>query len=246
MATSSKIAFFAPDKTILGDLTDWELQTGGNPELSRDRAQALKSDGDELASAQHNAKIQYSLTYKPKRYTGSDGLALPVPGSVLNGSHVDSVTVAYSQEDYPVLTVAAHRHAAIDGTPETHEACRIYTPAVTLPPRAIGIPSTLKDSDGKTVFSLPAGVGISSLTYSLTVTHNDVPDGDGNHLAGENRDGVEKLDVSFTGEVYVADLSIDSAWSLPDSWSMSQSNQDATTTSLSIQRHIAYTPATGS
>lgn len=239
MSQTSAVKIFAPDPTILGSLADWELQTGGNPSLSRNRAQALKSDGDELASAQYGAKVEYVHTYNPTRFTG-DALALPKLGAILNGAHVDSVSVAYSHEVYPILTVNAHRHAAIDGTTETHEACRTYTPSVAISPRAVGVPPTLKDADGTAIFTCPAAVGMASLTYSATVTHLDVPDGDGNHLAGENRDGEEKLVISFTGEVYPADLNVSTAWALPDSWSLSQSNVDATTTSLTLTRHIAH------
>ena len=243
MSTTSAVEFFAPDKTILGTLADWELQTGGNPTLTRQRAQALKSDGDELAAAQYGAKIEYSLNYAASRHTGSDGLAIPSVGAILNGAHVDSVSVAYSQEAFPALTVAAHRHAAVDGTAGTHNACRLYKPSVVLPPRAQGVPSTLKDADGTAVFSCPSGIGMASLAYTLEATHSDVPDGDGNQLAGENRDGVEKLEIQLTGRVAVADLAIASGWSLPDSWSLSQSNQEATTTSVTITRHVAHEAA---
>lgn len=52
-------------------------------------------------------------------------------------------------------------------TEEVHDACRVYTPGVVLPPRAIGVPSTLKDTDSNTIFTCPAEVGMRSLTYAL-------------------------------------------------------------------------------
>lgn len=239
-AQVSKVKFFAPDASVLGSLTDWEIQSGGSPSLSRQRAQALKANGDELKAAQYDAKIEYSLNYKPTRYTGDDGLTLPPVGKILNGAHVDSVSLTYSQTDFPTLAVTAHRHAAVDGTPATHGPCRAYSPSVVLPPRAIGVPSSLKDSVGATIFTCPTGIGMRSLAYSLSVTHLDELDGDGVHLAGQNRDGVETLTVEFTGEVAISELAIDSGWMLPDSSSVAQSNEAATTTSVTLQRHLAY------
>lgn len=236
---ASNVIFFNPD-SIIGELADWEIQEGSNPSVSRQRAQALKSNGDELASVQYGAQIAYSMNYKAKTVAGDAGLTVPAVGKIMNGKHVDSVEVGYSQTDFPTLAVAAHAHAVVDGTEEAHDDCRVYTPGVVLPPRAIGVPSTLKDTDGTTIFTCPDGVGMRSLTYALAVNHIDEPNGEGGHLAGQNHDGTETITLEFTGEVDIADLAIDAGWKLPDTSSLGKTNSGAHTTSVTITRHIAY------
>lgn len=236
---ASKVVFFNPD-SVIGTLDDWEIQEGANPSVSRQRAQALKADGDELASVQYGAQVAYSMNYAARTVTGDKGLSVPSVGKILNGRHVDSVEVSYSQTSFPTLAVSAHAHAAVDGTEEEHDACRVYAPGVVLPARAIGVPSTLKDAEGNTVFTCPEGVGMRSLTYSLATNHTDEANGDGGHLAGQNHDGTETLTLEFTGEVDVADLAVHAAWKLPDSYSRTRTNSGAHTTSVTISRHIAY------
>lgn len=235
---ASKVMFFNPD-SVIGELADWEIQEGSNPNVTRQRAQELKANGDELQSVQYGAQVAYSMNYKCKKVTG-DALVIPAPGAIKNGKHVDSVEVSYSQTDFPTLAVAAHAHAALDGTPEGHDECRVYTPGVVLPPRAIGVPSTLKDSAGKTIFTCPEGVGMRSITYSLAINHIDEPNGDGGHLAGQNHDGTETLALEFTGEIDIADLAIDPAWKLPDTEGKTRTNAGAHTTSVTLTRHIGY------
>ena len=235
---ASKVIFFNPD-SVIGELADWEIQEGSNPNVTRQRAQALKANGDELQSVQYGAQVAYSMNYKGKTVTG-DALVIPSPGSIKNGKHVDSVEVSYSQTDFPALAVAAHAHAALNGTPEEHDECRVYTPQVVLPPRAIGVPSTLKDTDGETVFTCPEGVGMRSLTYSLAVNHIDEPDGEGGHLAGQNHDGTETVTLDFTGEVDIADLGIGGSWKLPDTEGKTRTNTGAHTTSVTLTRHIGF------
>ena len=107
-------------RAVIAALADWELQTGGNPTLTRQRAQVLKSNGDQMHAGQYGAQIAYSETFAAKTVAETDGkksLAVPGAGLVSNGAHVDSVQVAYSQTDAPTLEVASHRHAALDGTP---------------------------------------------------------------------------------------------------------------------------------
>jgi hypothetical protein len=235
---ASKVIFFNPD-SVIGELADWEIQEGSNPNVTRQRAQELKANGDELQSVQYGAQVAYSMNYKGKKVTG-DALVIPAPGSIKNGKHVDSVEVSYTQTDFPALAVAAHAHAALDGMPEAHDECRVYTPDVVLPPRAIGVPSTLKDTDGETVFTCPEGVGMRSLTYSLAINHIDEPDGEGGHLAGQNHDGTETLTLDFTGEIDIADLGIGESWKLPDSEGKTRTNAGAHTTSVTLTRHISF------
>lgn len=240
--TLSKVVFFGPE-AVTGPWTDWELQTGANPSTARQRAQALKANGDQLAAVQYGAQASYTENYVAKKVSGDAALVLPNVGAVSGGAHIDSVTVAYTQKDFPTLAVAAHRHADAAGALQAHDACRVYTPSVKLPPRAVGVPSTLKDTEGNAIFTCPAGVGMRSLTYALTVTHVDEPDGEGGHLAGQNRDGVETLTIELTGKVVTSELAIHSSWMLPDSDADSQGNTAATTKSITLTKHLAYDEA---
>lgn len=238
----SKVEFFKPG-AIIAALADWELQTGGNPTLTRQRSQTLKSNGDQLNVVQYGAQIAYTENFTAKTVvetTSKTELAIPGAGEISNGAHIDSVQVAYTQTAAPTLAVSSHKHAAIDGTPTNHDPCRVYTGTVVLPIRAIGVPSTLEDKDGNTIFTVPLGIGMKSLTYGLQPTHQDEADGDGGHLAGQNRDGVETLTIEFTGKVAVAELSIDGSWMLPDSDADGQGNTVATTKSITITKHIAF------
>lgn len=238
----SKVEFFKPG-AIIAALADWELQTGGNPTLTRQRAQSLKANGDQLNAVQYGAQIAYVENFTAKTVVENElknALDIPGAGAISNGAHVDSLQVSYTQTAAPTLAVNSHKHAAINGTPKDHDPCRIYTGTVVLPIRAIGVPSTLKDKDGKTIFTCPVGIGMKSLTYGLAVTHTDEQDGDGGHLAGQNRDGVETLTIEFTGKVEVSELSIDGSWMLPDSDADGQGNTIATTKSITITKHISF------
>ena len=228
---SKSVVFFAPDSAI-GNLEGWEIQSGSNPSISRQRAQALGANGDEIASAQYGAQIAYSMNYKAKVFEGT--LTIPKAGAVVNGTHIDSVELAYSQTDYPSLSVSAHSHAKLDGTPKSHDTCRTYSPSLAFPARAIGIPSALTGA-----FTCPEGVGIRALSYTLTCNHVDEMDGEGEQLAGDNYDGSETLTIEFTGEVSAAELNIGNGWMLPESEAITRGNTQAHTTSITLTRHIA-------
>lgn len=240
---SSTVKMFAPEGKVLASSDSWEIQTGANPTISRQRAQALGSDGDEIAAAQYGAQIQYSEHGVAKISTGS--FTIPAGGAIVNGAHVDSVDVSYSQTDFPSIDVSSHQHASVAGVAAIHGTCRTYTSTVVLPARAIGVPTTLDDTDGNTIFEMPSGCGMRSLKYSLKVNHVDEPGSAGDHLAAENYDGTETLTLEFTGDVAIADLNIDTTnWMLPESSGLSSGNTSATTTSVTLVRHIAHdTPA---
>jgi len=187
----------------------------------------------------------YTENFTAKKVTptgaaDTGGYTIPNVGVISGGAHIDNVQVAYSQTGFPTMAVASHKHANAAGTLQTHDNCRVYTKTVVLPLRAIGVPSTLKDVDNNTIFTCPAGIGMKSLTYALAVTHTDEPDGDGGHLAGQNRDGVETLTIEFTGKVIISELQIHGSWMLPDSDNDSMGNTAATTKSITLTKHIAY------
>ena len=215
------------------------IQTGGNPSKQNNKASELGSDGDEIASGEFDAKTSVTCVYGPTAYTGN--LTIPAVGQIKNGHHVDSVSIAYNQQGFPSMTVTGHKHEA--GSPDAD--CRTYTAKVVLPARKIGVPSALVDTATPTagdVFKLnaEAEVGMKGLTYTLSCTHVDEPDGDAGHLAGNNHDGVEKIDVEMSGEADSDEYTVGTGWFVETNASGNQGNTTKTTRSISMSKHIAH------
>jgi len=223
------VTFFVPDSPF-GDFADWKLNTGGNPNTTEQRAQALGPDGDEIAWKGYGKKTALTATYVATKAVGD--LVIPKAGQVVGGCHIDSVQVAYNQTGYPIMTLSGHRHD--HGNP--HTTCRTYTGSVTLPAAAIGIPAAFGD-----VFKLQpsAEVGMRGATYTLSVIHVDEMDGVGGQLAGENRDGTEELAIELTADAAPTDYAVSAAWHL-GTLAKALGNTVATTSSLNLTHHIAH------
>lgn len=228
--------FFTPEDSF-GGFVGWVIQTGGNPSLQTGRASELGNKGDEIAFEGFDAKTSVSCVYGPTVYTGN--LTLPKIGLIKNGFHIDSVSVSYNQQGFPAMTVTGHRHDA--GSADTD--CRTYTGTVVLPARKIGVPSAIQDNASVPVdvFKLEddAEVGMKGLTYTLSCTHVDEPDGDGGHLAGDNHDGVEKIDIEMSGEALSDEYIVGQGWFVEANAMANQGNTSKTTRSLSIVKHIS-------
>lgn len=229
------VKFFDPVDPF--SLADWEVQTGPNPNRTKQRASALKKDGDELAHAQHGTSESCTFTYVAKKFTGF--LTVPGVGTIASGYHIDNWTVTYSQRGFPALSVSAHKH--IDGTLDAD--CRVYEPTFKVPARTIGIPTEIPAVTGDDpVFALDAEavVGIRGMTLAMSLNHVDEDDNAGNHLAGDNYDGSETITVDFTGDVVPADdYELAEGWT-DDTLGKSQGNTQATTTSLTATHHVAH------
>ena len=202
------VTFFnpaAPDG-LLDEM--WGVQSA-NPSISRERAQALKSDGDEGASFLYGEKETRTINAKCME-GAADQLVLPKVGTILQEGtgdtakfwHVDSVTLTYSATDWPTLEVQIHRHAegnshAISSSAGNH---RTYSfPANVL--------ATLKG--GKGVPQGAAGlsfsdlsVGISQLSLALTANHVEAPYvGEPPHIpASDNHDGTLTVTCETVGQ----------------------------------------------
>lgn len=233
------VTFFDPSSPF-GALTGWEVQSGGDPTKTKQRAQELNSTGDELAAQEYDKRSTVSAAYEPTVWSGETEMVIPKAGAILEGYHVDSIALAFTQTKVPVLTVTGHKHD--DGKGHAVDSCRTYTPTPVFPVQGIGVPSALTDggSPAVSIFSLEAlaTVGLRSLSYSLTVTHEDELDGGGAHLAGENRDGVESMEIEFTGgAVLGTDFTLDSNWFV-ETETPNQSNTAVKTKTFSVSQHI--------
>ncbi len=213
---------------LIGIAGGWCVQTGSNTE-SWDRASGL-CGGDEAAAQKYNKRVSGTLT--AKNYSPSGTLAIPTVGDIMSGYHIDSVAVAYSETDWPELTVSYHKHHIV------HSACRTYTPTAVLP-AGFGVPDEIKDSDSATIFKLiGSGVGLKSLNYSLTATHVDDTAKNGTWLGGDTHNGVETLGVEFVGKAEFDDMTLSEDWDVTES-ANGDSGTAGDTSSISMTRGVA-------
>ena len=228
--------------TVLGFFTPTDvLSLGGafipqsdTPSTTKKRAQGLLANGDEGISKTYGVDTKRTLVYEYQSATGD--IALPSVGEIIAALHVDSVDVEYSPNSWPKITITCHQHAE-----NAHTAANEYSCTVALPAQ-FGIPRALDDGATPTptdIFKLGAddtGIGIKSMKYSLSCTHLDEDDEVGDHLAGENRDGVEKLDIGLTG--LPASVTVAATWdNLSDG--TAAGNTAADTRTISLEHHIA-------
>lgn len=241
---ASATTYFAPvDVLALNTLLSltltarWLIQSN-NRTGSKDRSKGLNGDGDVSAGKDHNTRDSRTLVYECQAESGT--LALPKAGYITSaGWHIDSVKVDWSNAGWPKLTVTCHKHTG--ATNHATGDCRTYTCSLALPAQ-FGVPSSVSDLTAPTAvvkFALGStDVAMRGLSYGLSVTHVDEPDGEGNWHSGENRAGLEALDAQFLGTVDAADLTVGADWHQPSDGD-ADSNQAAGTSSLSIQHDLA-------
>lgn len=211
--------FFAPVSPF-GEIDGWEVQ-GDNPTTAQQRAQALGSDGDEIAHKEFDKKTSYSATY----VCAEDGAELPMFGDVLNGVHIDQVAVTFGNQAFVTMTVTGHKHGSAN-----HPACRKYKGSLTAIASKFGCPSTIVG------LTFPTGAGVNSITYTLTGQHVDVPGSQGEFLAADNYDGVETVDVELCDS---GEITASTGWSLTSA-GHGKSNTAATTASATAEHHLAH------
>lgn len=210
-----------------GGLTGWTPQSGANTSRNFSQAVMLGKTGDFHASADYDPKETVSCTYKANE-AGAD---IPAAGQVLNGWHIDSVEVSWSQTDFVSMTVSGHKHLAGKGD----KNCRTYKGSIAKA-GGFGCPASLGP------FSVGENpVGVRSYSYSVTCNHEDVLAGDGNHFASDNYDGMETLSIELTGEI---EFQAKDGWHL-DTDGRTPSNTTATSMSATYSKHILGTAPTG-
>lgn len=228
------VTFFDPVAISgLGIGTNWVLQSG-SPSTSRNRAQGLKTNGDEAASQLYGGQTSQTLEFKNFQSsgdTGDSGNAIPSAGKCASGWHVDSVSVSYSPTDWPTLSVQVHKHDDCETGVTSHASqANTYTASLELP-MGFGVPSDIKTIVGIS----DSTIGLSAFSYEMSVTHQDEVGGSGNYLASEDRDGSESASVSTVG-VPSADPDIDGWDMLSDS--TNASNTTADTATYSFEHHV--------
>jgi hypothetical protein len=251
---ASNVTFFTPTDTLaintllsLTNAYQWLIQSN-TPNKTNARASGLKANGDEGAWKSHNAVDRRTLVYECHALTLS--LTVPVVGTVTaTGYHIDSVKLAYNAAGWPQLTVVIHKHAG--AASHTASSCNTFATKLVFPAQ-FGIPTELTDNTydagppevaAVVEFELEvATIGIRSLEWNLSATHVDELNGEGEWLAGDTRDGVETLDVEFTGQPDDSDLTIDASWHTGTD-DTPAGNTAVNTRKLQLTRHVARVAA---
>jgi len=232
---NSVVGFFTPtDVLTLGAPF---IAQSDKPITSLKRAQGLLPNGDEGISKTYGSEIKRVLEYE---YQSANGvITLPLAGSVIAALHIDSIDVNYQPNGWPKISFNCHQHGS---NPHTSVntlnkfACSLALPA------QFGIPRNIQDLEAPApvdIFKLAiadAAIGVKSLKYSLKCNHLD-EDISGEHLCGENRDGVETLDVGLTGIPGTAPT-IGATWDDLDAGT-DKANTKADEASYKLEHHIA-------
>jgi len=222
--TELAIPFFNPADVLSLSGDDWVQQENNITETAQ-RAQGLDADGNEAANKRHGVTEAGTVVYECHLETGD--LTLPKVGIVVGGYHLDNFVVAYNPTGWPRLTASVHNHGA-----NAHAAdLRTFTPTLTLPAQ-FGVPRTL----GEESFALTAAdCGVAGMSYSCGCTHVD-EDENGDHIAGQNRDGDERLTWEFTG---VPTVTPKADWDEMSDGNV-KSNTAAEKSSMSWEHHITH------
>ena len=219
MSATAAQAFFNPT-TLAGLLSGWEIQTD-QITTSRQRAQALGADGDEIASQLFDQKATISIPF----VATSASAAIPKAGQILGGFHIDTVTVNFTNTTFVTMTLAGHKHGS-----SNHPACRTYTGSLTTVGVLFGCPAA------PVGLSIPSGAGVRSYTYTLSVNHVDELGSQGNFLAADNYDGTETAEVELCD---TGDVAADTGWDLVTN-GHNRGNTQAETSSGTAEHHIAH------
>ena len=220
-------AFFNPSSPF-GALTGWEDQTD-NPTTSRQRAQALGADGDEIAAKTYDARTNVTGEY----VATADSAAIPKAGEIKNGYHIDSIQVRYANNDFVKMTLQGHKHVGENVVSHAVNSCRTYTGSLQTIGTKFGCP------DAPVGVSIPSGAGVRSVNYSLSCNHVDELGSQGDFLAGDNYDGSETVEVELcdTGNITAAQ-----GWDLVND-GHTRGNTQAETSSATVEKHIAHDSA---
>ena len=193
------IAVGGPTATDIFSIgNNWAPQNSGNDDQG-DRYPSLGANGDEAADVVTNNRNEISSLLECKETAGD--LYIPNAGSVSNSYVIVEVSIAFTPTSWPRMTVRGHQHddnAHVTGLNE-------YAATVTIA-AGFGVPEILADE------AAPIVAGRAGATYVLTCNHIDVPKGDGEHLAGENITGIERLTLQFTGTPTLTTAIADGSW----------------------------------
>ena len=210
----------ATDVFALGG--DFEAQDS-SIDAQATRASAKGANGDEVANQLHDHKTAVNCNYLYKAASGSIDVDDLYIGKVSGGYHIDQIQVAYSSTSWPKVTVTGHNH---DDNPHADASMVEIKPSLTLPAGWGVCPGLFANS------SLVSSC--VSANYTLSANHVDVLDCEGEHLAGDNSDGMEAVTAQYYG---VPTLTL-TGWQ-QTSDNATDSNADFDQTSINVTRAVA-------
>lgn len=218
------VGFFNPaDVLSLGG--DW-VQQENNIVNNHQVAIGLGATGDAVAKKSHGGGSSGPVVYECHAETGN--LTLPNVGKVA-AFHIDSLQLVYQPTGWPRLTCNVHQH---DDNAHADDRTQ-YAPSITLPAQ-FGVPAAAGGVAGAA-----ATAAARACTYTLGCTHQDEDGATGNHLAGENRDGIETLAYEYTGDPGAAVTGPDGWIETSEGAGTAKSNTAAETKGLSWENHVA-------
>lgn len=232
---SRTVGFFNPECPY--NIGNAELQSE-SPSISYQRSQALDCHGDESASRIYGGRETQNFSFKGTGTGNFTGLSIGTIATQGNKKfHMDSVAVNYSTTDLPDLTISAHAHEDGDSHGSPHNTA---TPSLTLP-------ATFGTCAWNTFFGLKADKSVSSLSYNLSLTHEEANGCDGNATASQNRDAVETITVEFVGivEQSVVEAPFESGWDVTRANPGTKGNTAAETSSYTLEHHFAINGGSG-
>lgn len=169
-------AVFGAATMGFGTLSGWNIQTAEDSNESK-RRNSLGPTGNETAGSTYDETQNVTTTYKA---AGADAPDIPDIGDVVGGIAVTSIALATDSEDYATMTLTGHAH--------DHGTLRKVAHGVTL------------DSGvGASRFGVTGGDSVRSSECTISCEHQDVPDENGDTVAGENYDAKIEISVKVLG-----------------------------------------------
>lgn len=180
--SDAAITFGATDG--FGEITGLEL-IDDTPSESKDRARALGSIGQEVSKKLKNTMTKFTSVYIVKSDT--NGIADLVLGGLLNSRLITKIQIDTDNgEEANKVTLEGHQHAV-----KPHGDDR-YQAAIGVTCNAYGAMDFLGGTGGTA-----ASPSNGSITFECQ--HNDKTDKDGDHLVGENYDGMVTASTTWEG-----------------------------------------------
>lgn len=211
----------------------WEIQTA-NPSTASERAAALGTDGDEVASLLYGERETLAINAKATAATGT-ALVIPSVGEVISGYHIDSVTINYSATDWPTLDISCHKHTLGTSHDTAHRTYSIPEAVASTLTGGIGVPA---GAAGLTMGSLAGG--LTSLSIALTANHVEaayvgnpptIP-------ASDNHDGTMTITAEVIGDT-APTVAEGMAYDKTEQ-SKSAGNSTNDTTSITYIKHLGH------